>query len=173
MKKSHVVGLVAVAAVAGFLVFYTPSVNETPTEGQLSTTESEDARVNAFFQEFIDREIAESPMLQTYLGLKTADQGKWDDVSDVAALEDIEQRKADLQRLYAEFSRPAMSEAAQLSYDLFVYNAEEEIRNHAFSRHFYVVDQFNGQVTDLVAFLRNFLLAGGVDFVLSEVTWRP
>ena len=80
MKKSQLVSLVAIAAVAAFFIFYAPPLGEVPTEAEIATTGPEDARVNAFFQEFIDREIAESPMFQTYLGLKTADQGKWDDV---------------------------------------------------------------------------------------------
>ena len=153
MKKSHILGLVAVAALAGFFIFYEPPESEGPQE--VTTPGPEEARVNAFFQEFIDREIAESPIFQTRLGLKTADQGKWDDISDAAALEDIEQRKADLARLRSEYSRPAMSATARLSYDLFIYNAERKIQNHAFRRHFYVVDQLRGQVTNLVAFLRN------------------
>jgi uncharacterized protein (DUF885 family) len=155
MKKSAFWGLVAVSAIVGFFVFYEPPESIAPPLYETTDTGPEDARVNAFFQEFIDREIAESPMFQTTLGFKTADQGKWDDISDMAALEDIEQRKADLARLRSEYARPAMSETVQLSYDLFVYNAEQKIRNHAFRRHSYVVDQFRGQVTDMIAFLRN------------------
>ena len=153
MRKSIIWGLFTVSAVVGFFIFYGPPESKGPQE--VATPGPEDARVNAFFQEFIDREIAESPILQTTLGLKTSDQGKWDDISDTAALEDIEQRRADLARLRSEYSRRAMSETAQLSYDLFIYNAEQEIANHAFRRHNYVVDQFRGQVTDLVALMRN------------------
>ena len=117
-------------------------------------TETEDAKITAFFQELYDREVAEDPETQTYLGLDTDDQDKWFDNSDVAAAADIEESKSDLERLLA-FNRDALNEDNRTSADLLKYQLEENIAAARFRRHAYVVDQFRGQVTDKVSLLLN------------------
>ncbi|WP_349267973.1 hypothetical protein [Pseudalgibacter alginicilyticus] len=44
--------------------------------------QSEIDKLNTFFQKTYDEDVAESPMQQTRLGLKTENYGKWDDISD-------------------------------------------------------------------------------------------
>ena len=117
-------------------------------------TETEDAKITAFFQELYDREVAQDPETQTYLGLDTDDQDKWFDNSDVAAAADIEESKSDLERLLA-FNRDALNEDNRTSADLLKYQLEENIAAARFRRHAYVVDQFRGQVTDKVSLLLN------------------
>lgn len=119
-----------------------------------TSTETEDAKITAFFQELYDREVAQDPETQTYLGLDTDDQDKWFDNSDVAAAADIEESKSDLERLLA-FNRDALNEDNRTSADLLKYQLEENIAAARFRRHAYVVDQFRGQVTDKVSLLLN------------------
>lgn len=116
--------------------------------------ETEDAKISAFFQAVYDREVAQDPETQTYLGLDTDDQDKWFDLSDVAAAADVEESKSDLVRLLA-FNRNALSEDNRTSADLLKYQLEENISAARFRRHAYVVDQFRGQVTDKVSLLLN------------------
>jgi uncharacterized protein (DUF885 family) len=101
-----------------------------------------------------DREVAQDPETQTYLGLKTADQDKWSDRSDAAAQANVEEARADLQRL-ASFGRSLLSEDNRTSYDVLKYQLEETIDAALYRCHSYVVDQFRGQVTDKLSLLLN------------------
>lgn len=117
---------------------------------------SEDDRLNSFFEDTFNQAVADSPEFQTYLGMKTDDYGKWDDHSDNYYLTTyIDFYKSKLATLKADFSYGNLNENSQLSYDLFVFNAQRDISNAAWYRHHYVVDQFNGQITDKIAFLQN------------------
>lgn len=116
---------------------------------------SADDCLNEFFDEVFERDVSRSPTRESRLGRKTERQGQWDDYSDAFAAEQVEQVKRDLFRLHQEFDRAELGEVAQLSYDLFEYSAERRIRNAAFRDHFYVVDQFNGQLSGLLTVLLN------------------
>lgn len=117
---------------------------------------SEDERLDRFFEESFNQIVAQSPEFQTYLGIKTGDYGKWDEHSDNYYLTThLNLYKSQLATLKADFSYEKLNDDSKLSYDLFVFNAEREINNAAWYRHHYVVDQFNGQITDKIAFLQN------------------
>jgi uncharacterized protein (DUF885 family) len=133
-----------------------PAEPSTANQADLSAepTVSQDLKIGFFFQELFDREVAQDPETQTYLGLKTADQDKWFDRSDAAAQANVEEARADLQRL-ASFDRSLLSEDNRTSYDLLKYQLEETIDAAPYRRHSYVVDQFRGQVTNKLSLLLN------------------
>lgn len=116
---------------------------------------SQDERLNAFFEQIFERDIANSPNRQTFLGLKTDRQGEWTDISDDYASQQLAIRKADLAVLTSDFDYATLSEESQLSYDIFKFNLEQSIENAQFRRHFYVVDQFRGQFTGPLSLLQN------------------
>ena len=116
---------------------------------------SEDARLNEFLDAVFERQVSEHPEWQSQLGRKTDRLGEWDDRSDEFALEQVQKSEDDLDRLRSFFDYEALSDQAKLSYDLFVFNVERHVRNHDYRRHFYVVDQFNGQFTDPLTVLQN------------------
>ncbi|MEP1553750.1 MAG: DUF885 domain-containing protein [Paraglaciecola sp.] len=117
---------------------------------------SEDEKITQFFEDIFNENVASSPEYQTSLGIKTEDYGKWDDSSDEYYLNTyIQERKNQLARLKGNFDYQSLSDTNKLSYDLFVFNAERSIENAAWYRHHYVVDQFNGQVTNKIAFIQN------------------
>ncbi len=116
---------------------------------------SQDSDLNVFLDAVFERGVDERPEFQSRLGRKTDRLGEWNDRSDEFAAAQIEKDKADLARLRADFDYESLSDRDKLSYDLFVFNAEQRIRNHAFIRHAYVADQFNGQVTGLLTVLQN------------------
>jgi uncharacterized protein (DUF885 family) len=124
----------------------------TPTQ---ETAVSQGERLNAFFDEVFERQVADSPEFQSSLGRKTDRLGEWDDRSDEFAAAQLEKDKADLARLRAAFDYESLDEQDRLSYDLFVFNVEREVRNHAFRRHSYVADQFRGQITGPLTVLQN------------------
>jgi uncharacterized protein (DUF885 family) len=120
-----------------------------------SKMETEDSRLNAFFDEIFQRDIANSPNRQTSLGLKTERQGEWTDISDTYAATRVTEKKQDLARLLSEFDYVKLTSEGQLSYNIFRFNTQQAIENATFLRHFYVVDQFRGQFTSPLSLLQN------------------
>lgn len=141
-----------------------PTESSAASHTQVSTEAiaSQDAKIADFFQELFDREVAQDPETQTYLGLKTDDQDKWFDRSDAAAQVNVQEAIADLERL-AAFDRSALSEDNRTSYDLMKYQLDEIVAAAPYRRHSYVVDQFRGQVTDKVSLLLNAHKIGSVN----------
>ena len=117
--------------------------------------QSENARVNAFFEEVFQRNLDRSPTFQTYLGIKK-DYGKWDDASEERAQEDQKLRIADLARLRADFDPSKLTGQARLSYRLFEYDTERSIEAFRWRFHNYPVNQMFGQHSQVPAFLINF-----------------
>lgn len=132
----------------------TESVN-TDSASTAQAVVSQDERLNAFFEQIFERDIANSPNRQTRMGLKTDRQGEWTDISDEYGQTRLEQSKADLAALVENFDYATLSEDSQLSYDIFKFNLEQSIDNAKFYRHFYVVDQFRGQFTGPLSLLQN------------------
>src|SRR5690606_906041 len=80
--------------------------------------QSEDARLNAFFEQAFEERIALSPQRMTALGRKT-DYDKLDDVSDAAAERSLALQEAQLARMKAEFDPAQLNEQSRLSWRLF------------------------------------------------------
>jgi uncharacterized protein (DUF885 family) len=145
------VGLAAilVTAVVYFIKHREPVVDSSVV------VQSEDQRIDEFFDDVFEREISFSPIRQSSLGRKTDQLGKWDDFSDEATAQRVARVRADYERLKADFAYEALSIDARLSYDLFAFNAERAISNFEFDRNHYIVDQFNGQLSGLITVLQN------------------
>lgn len=129
-----------------------PQPNVAATEQQTATAP---VPVNAFFEAVFEREVAMHPVMQSRLGYRTERRGEWDDVSDEAHVARVERTRDDLARLKNNYDYASLDPAEQLSHDLFTFNGERLIANSDFRRHAYVVDQFNGQLTDLITVLQN------------------
>ena len=116
---------------------------------------SEDQRLNAFFEEVFERDVALSPLFEAQLGRKTERYGDWDDASDAAARAENERRAQDLARLGAEFDYTALSPEAQISYDMFVYENEQAMRNFEFRNNQYIAHHTDSYALDLPVVLQN------------------
>lgn len=145
----------ALSACSGTQSGYSNGAQSTPTNTtSIGEVTSEDKKIEAFFQQVFDREVANDPEFQTTLGLKTDDQDKWFDYSDAAALETIQEAKRDLQIL-DKFDKSQLNDANKISLELMRYRLNSVIEEEDYIRHHYVVDQFRGQVTDKVSLLIN------------------
>ncbi len=129
----------------------TPAAPLTATAAPSATL---DADIESFFEMYFDAELAQSPERQTALGLKTADSGQWNDRSDAATAREVQRLGQYLAKLQA-FDRNGLSAPNQLSYDLLEFELQAKLSDLTWYRHFYVVDQFNGQVTDRLSLLLN------------------
>jgi len=116
---------------------------------------TETQKMHAFMDEAYERYVAAWPEWETALGRKTDQQGQWNDYSDAYAASQLEAQRQDLQYLRDHFDYAALDDNGKLSYDLFVFNVEQALDDAAWRRHRYVVDQFNGQVSDRFVFLQN------------------
>ncbi|MFC5370968.1 DUF885 domain-containing protein [Brevundimonas faecalis] len=87
-------------------------------------SQTEDARLNAFFEQAYQARIALSPQQMTALGLKT-DYDKLDDVSDAASARSLALQEAQLAQMKAEFDPARLSVQSRLSWRLFEYGVEQ------------------------------------------------
>ena len=155
-RSRRVLGPLLVAVAFGTSLGCSPEPEkDTPAQSAQSPTEQEDARLNAFFEDVFERRVADSPIRQSMLGRKTDRLGEWDDISDAFATEQMSKIRADFETLQTDFNREALGDQAKLSYDLFVLNTQRSLENHRYRKHFYVVDQFNGQLSGLITVLQN------------------
>lgn len=132
-----------------------PAATEPPVNTAESGQVSEDERLAGFFSEIFERNVAQSPMFQAQLGRKTDDYGKWDDASDAWAIERNEQTRRDLERLRAEFDYEQLSKSSQLSYRIFEYDLERDLRVFPWRHHRYAVSQMRNIASRVPTFMQN------------------
>ena len=111
--------VLALCAVAPVAMAQAAAPASAPAQAQ-----SEDARLNAFFDQAFQERIALSPQQMTGLGLKT-DYDKLDDVSDAAAERALALQESQLARMKAEFDPANLSTQSKLSWRLFEYGVQQ------------------------------------------------
>lgn len=109
--------------------------------------------LNEFFKTEFQKELEESPMMQTRMGRKT-DYGKWDNFSNLKYAKDLEQAKNRLSYL-EEIETDALDEEAHLSYQLFRRQLQNEIDDYKYRFYNYPINQMHGYHAELPAFLIN------------------
>ncbi|MFO7721192.1 MAG: DUF885 domain-containing protein, partial [Gillisia sp.] len=112
------------------------------------------AALNAYFEAEFEKDVAESPMMQTQLGRKT-DYGKWDDFSNKKMVQDLEKAKERQKYLQDNVEEIVLNDETRLSYQLFMQEVENEIADFEFRFHNYPVNQMFGYHSQVPAFLIN------------------
>lgn len=139
-------------AVAGmfFMLFSCNKPKEKYTEKEI---EQHSKEMNDYFEAEFEKDLADSPMMQTRLGKKT-DYGKWDDFSHLKYAEDL--KKARKRKEYLKkVDEAALDENTKLSYDLYQQKIDNEIEDYQYRFYTYPVNQMFGYHTSLPAFLMN------------------
>lgn len=121
------------------------------TEG----VEEHSKKLNDWFESQFEEEVARSPKTQTYLGIKTKDYGKWDDISPKREVEDLERTKERLTYLKDSVDVSKLNEAASLSYKLMKQKLEDEIKYYDYRYYNYPVNQMHGMQAEIPAFMIN------------------
>lgn len=150
-KLTFIAAAVSVALLGGC-----QQMQEQPTSApsvQSQPVQSEIDKANAFFEDTFNRDIMNSPVSQTYMGIKK-DYGKWDDGSEERALADFEQKKADLVALNA-INRDLLDDTTKVSYDLKKQDLENDIADFKWRYYNYPVNQMFGVHSMIPAFLIN------------------
>ena len=122
-----------------------------------STDQSESQRLNAWFAEMFDEDLARSPQRQTGLGLidNLDAYGRWDAISDVDAEAANNRRIERLDFMRNNFDFNALNQDFQISYQVFEYLQETGIRNFEFRDQTYVFTQLFGPHTGMATLLIN------------------
>ena len=115
--------------------------------------EAASQELNTWFESEFQKDVEESPMMQTRLGLKT-DYDKWDEVSHLKHAEDLKKAKKRLE--FIKSVNPAkLDESTRLSYRLYKQQLEQEIEDYDFRFYNYPINQMFGYHSRIPAFLIN------------------
>ena len=117
--------------------------------------QSETARINNWFEARYQDGLAMSPLTQTYLGMKDA-QDQVDDVSQAALDEEYEMGQHWRAEMKKEFNFDRLDAQGKISYRLFDYDADISKATHEFEDHDYVFNHMSGPHTEFPTFMVNF-----------------
>lgn len=132
------------------------SSNAAPSPAEAVESQSNiNTRLAAFFDNYDQIEVANSPLAKSFRGINDDDYGKLDDPSDAAAIAQYERGQEALTAMEAEFEQSQLDAAGQLSYRLFQVRAEGARNAFPFRRNGYIFDQMNGAQSQLPAFMIN------------------
>lgn len=148
--KAALAATTAFAALAGVSVYA-----QTAEPAAAEAAQTEDERLAAFFEEVFQRNLANSPIFQAQLGMKTERYGEWDDFSDAEAVRQNEKTKEDLNRLRTEFDYDALSKQSQVSYRIFEFLQERDLEGFPYRFHSYAFSTMNNPATFPATFLQN------------------
>lgn len=96
-----------------------------------SEANSEDARLNAFFDKEYADELLLSPQLATRLGMKEG-RDKLDDISDVGQQRMLDWRRGSVQRMKQQFDRSKLSPEGQVNYDIWAMELDRAELAHRY-----------------------------------------
>ncbi|AQA00523.1 hypothetical protein BWQ93_20205 [Sphingopyxis sp. QXT-31] len=113
------------------------------------------ANLGEFFDKYDAAQLSLSPETKARRGVRDGDYGKWDDVSDEAAVARFKLQTATAEAMRGSFDPGALSTDEALSFELFNAQAARAERLFPFRDHGYVFDQMNGAQSQMPAFLIN------------------
>ncbi len=116
--------------------------------------QNQDAQLSAWFEEQFMETVRQYPQSLTMLGMKER-MNEWNDPSRRFDLEELARTRQTLAELRANFDRDKLSPAMQLSYDLFVREAEQYIEDDQWHTYTYTFNQMFGAQSTIPTFLIN------------------
>ncbi|WP_339914369.1 DUF885 domain-containing protein [uncultured Brevundimonas sp.] len=129
-------------------------VAPTGTPVAVIPAQSEDARLDAFFDQAFREQIALSPQSMTALGIKT-DYDRLNDYTPAADARSLALAEAQLARMKADFRFDALSPQSQLSWKLFEESVERQMSSARWRDHDYIFAANGNPATSLPVFLIN------------------
>ncbi|PHR21649.1 MAG: DUF885 domain-containing protein [Sphingopyxis sp.] len=130
-----------------------PLLAEQPVSA-VQAAETETDRINAWFDEKYEEELAFSPIEQTFIGRKT-DYGLIDDFSEAGADREFAWLRKTVAEMQSRFDYDKLSPEAQASYDIWSYNLEQAEAGLPYRTNRYVLHQHNGLQSFFPTFLIN------------------
>lgn len=124
------------------------------TTAASDAVETESDRLNAWFQQVFDEGVAESPMYQTFLGMKT-NYDQWDDPSPEEELRQYERGREQHAYMLANFDFDALDRSAQISWRLAEYNNARAEAGRQWTDHGYTFTPRSGPHMNTPTFMIN------------------
>lgn len=118
---------------------------------QQATNESE--RLAKFFDDSFQAVLKDSPIYQSYLGIKW-DYDSWDEITEAEADKDINRIREGLKTI-ASFDATTLNEQEKLSALIFELDGKRQLANDEFRHHTYIMHQFRAFHTIVPSFLIN------------------
>ena len=113
------------------------------------------ANLAEFFQKYDEAQLSLSPQGKAYRGIRDADYGRWNDVSDDAEVASNKLQQATAAAMRDSFNPAGLTTDEALSVELFNAQAMRADSLFAYRHHGYIFDQMNGAQSQLPAFLIN------------------
>lgn len=104
--------------------------------------DAETARLNEWFEVKYEEGVLRSPIGLAFLG-RPERQGEIDQMSEAALEESLEFTRRDLKALKENFDYNKLTDDAKISYDVWVYQAETELKADEFRYNGYIFEQMN------------------------------
>ena len=112
------------------------------------------AQLNGWFEKKFMEGVKRSPSALAALGFKER-MDEWDDPSRAAELEELDYARQDLNELRETFDYDKLDENSQLSYRLYVRNAEQQLDGDKFHDYRYPFNQMRGAQSSIPTFMLN------------------
>jgi uncharacterized protein (DUF885 family) len=146
--------LILTIGIVAIIISACQSAPQSRGQAQQTLPVSENEKANEFFEKAFQETLAQSPMYQSYLGIKD-NQDKWDDLSEQQERENLEISKRQLKEMRSTINPDLLDEQTLISYRLFEKNAEDEIELYKWRYHNYPVNQMHGMQSQIPSFLIN------------------
>ncbi|MFT5611547.1 MAG: hypothetical protein ACI9WC_002893 [Arenicella sp.] len=118
-------------------------------------SQSETAKLNAWFEVKYEEELMMSPISLTFQGRKER-YGEIDDMSEAAEDKQLEWKRQTVAQMKSGFDYQALTDDAKLSYDLWEYQYDQALASTNFRRNHYVFTQMQGVHTFLPTLMMSF-----------------
>lgn len=141
------------------------STTEVAATGVAAAAQTETERLNTWFDEQFEAELAYHPLYKTYLGMidDLEAYGQWEDPSDEAADASLAREQAARDYMHANFDFDALTPDAQVSWQFFDFITDNDTAQAEFRDHGYIFTQFFGPHTDLPSLLIGYHRIANVD----------
>jgi len=159
--KKSLIALALITAISGCQEAKSPESNQkqaTTAETEHSTTKttiSESERLNQWFAEKFEQQLQMSPIYLTFLGRKDH-YDEIDDMSDAAQDKQLAWLGDTVKELKTKFDYNKLSDEAKISYDIWIYQYQQQLEGQPFKQNAYVFTQMQGLQSFAAQFLINF-----------------
>ena len=126
-----------------------------PSSQDAPSIDSASDKLNQWFEVQYEQELLDSPIDLTFQGRKER-YNEIDDMSEAAEDRQLEKKRQSVEQMKALFNYNDLDDDAKLSYDLWVYQYEQQAASHAFRNHRYLFHQMSGVHTFFPTFMMQF-----------------
>ncbi len=145
------------------------TATEAPAAPTAEAIEAETERLNQWFSARWEEELDFSPIFKTFLG-RDDNYAEIDDFSEEATEQQLAWRRAAATELKDSIDYDLLTPEAKISYDIWLYQLEQEEAGRPFWRRGYVFHQMNGPHSFLPNFLINFHSVETADDMRAYIT---